>query len=42
MSEHAVAQSSRVIHDFEAIVGWRPFANILHADPLTLPKMCRK
>jgi hypothetical protein len=39
VSEHPVAESGRVIHDLKPIIGWRHFANILHADPLALPKM---
>ena len=39
MSEHALAQCRRVVHDLQAIVVWWTFVDVLHADPGAFPVM---
>ena len=39
MSEHTVVERRRLVHDLQAVVGRRPFLEILQAHPLSLPMM---
>ena len=42
MTERFVVDGGGVIHDFHAVVRWRPFSDVLHADEFRLPLMRRE